>query len=67
VAPGYVLDPTKVPIPFAILTPDGEWHAEGIMDPYGRIYHRDRDWENTARDLWAECSENVLIVVDCCI
>jgi len=65
IAPLIELDLEKIPTPFAIITPDGSWHARGEMGPGDRISKLDEDWESKARALLSQHQDCLVVVVDC--
>jgi hypothetical protein len=65
VVPVASLDLEKVPAPFAIITPDGAWHAQGDMGWGARVANVDENWESTAKAILAEHTDAVLVAVDC--
>lgn len=59
------LDLDRLPIPFAIVTPDGTWHAQGDMTWFGRMSKLDEEWESKAKAILSENKDCILVVVDC--
>jgi hypothetical protein len=59
------LDRDKLPPPFAIVTPDGAWHAHGEMGWFARISCLDEEWESKAQAILSEHQDCILVLVDC--
>jgi len=59
------LDLVKLPTPFAIITPDGAWHAKGEMGSDDRISKLDEDWESKSKHILSAHQDCILVVVDC--
>lgn len=59
------LDRDKLPTPFAIVTPDGAWHAHGEMGWFARISCLDEEWESKAQAILSQHQDCILVVVDC--
>jgi len=53
-------------IPFAIVTPDGQWHEKGKMGWWAMVSDEDDDWDKKAKEILDKHRENtVAIAVDC--
>lgn len=52
-------------VPFAIVTPDGEWHEKGKMGWFGMSSGDKDDWEPTAKALMEKHKDSVAVLVDC--
>jgi hypothetical protein len=54
-------------VPFAIVTPDGEWHERGSMGSFAMVSdkHSKHDWTTEARRIMAQFSGHVAVGVDC--
>jgi len=52
-------------IPFAIVTPDGEWHEKGKMGWFANVSDEDDDWKSRARTILANHKSCVAVGVDC--
>lgn len=53
-------------IPFAILTPDGEWHEEGEMGWFGISTNNKENWDDIARSIFEKYKDGHLaVIVDC--
>jgi hypothetical protein len=55
----------RLPTPFAIVTPEGEWHAQGDMGSFARIIKLDEEWDSKARELILQNQDCIVVVVDC--
>lgn len=51
-------------IPFAIVTPDGEWHEEGEMAMFGHILNPQEDWIMQVKDLFDKYTDNMIVGID---
>jgi hypothetical protein len=56
-------DPTTH-TPFAILTPDGEWHESGRMGWWGVVSDKQDDWEEKAQEILAQYPEHLAVGCD---
>jgi len=52
-------------LPFAIVTPDGEWHEKGEMMWFGMVANMREDWPQRARDLLERHLDCIAVGVDC--
>ena len=54
-------------VPFAILTPDGEWREKGSMGWWGVIRDEasDAQWHETVKAVLAKYPEHLAVAVDC--
>ena len=59
------LDLSRVPMPWAIVTPDGEWHGRARRGLTSDSCFLDVDWEETARSILRQHVDTILVVVDC--
>jgi hypothetical protein len=52
--------------PFAILTPDGEWHEKGEMGWFGMVKDEKKvaEWTNTVKEIYGKYPDAILIAVD---
>lgn len=59
--------PESAQIPYAVLTPDGEWHQKGKMMMFGMS--RDdmpaEDWAARVRSIYGDYQDHLAVVVDC--
>lgn len=51
-------------IPFAIVTPDGEWHEKGSMGWWGCVSDAKSDWKDGARSILAQHPTALAVAVD---
>jgi hypothetical protein len=52
-------------VPFAIVTPNGEWHEEGSMGYWGIVSNENKKWEEEAIDILKEYSNKNFAIVGC--
>lgn len=54
-------------LPFAVLTPDGQWHEMGQMGPFAMVSEEkpSQEWHQIVRELYAQYAEHVAVAVDC--
>lgn len=54
-------------LPFAILTPTGEWIEEGTMLMWGMVGDRkaETDWKQTVRSILSKYGDCIAVAVDC--
>jgi hypothetical protein len=64
-APVKMLNLDDLPLPWAIITPDGKWHAAGEPYWFGTSRVDDRDWENTVRKIMEQNADATLVLVEC--
>lgn len=50
---------------FAIVTPDGEWHAEGDMGWWGMTSNEDDKWDRRMYELASAFPEHMGVLIDC--
>jgi hypothetical protein len=58
------LNKDNLPTPFAIITPDGAWHAQAELGWLPRIAKLDEEWEPEVQAILSEHEDCFLIVVD---
>jgi len=62
----YVYDILKEDkLPFAIVTPDGQWLEKGIMGWFGTVSNADTDWPTRARNILSDYQDHFAVTVDC--
>lgn len=62
----YVYDILKQDkVPFAIVTPDGEWHEKGQMGWFATVSNEDKDWPTRAKNILADHQDHYAVTVDC--
>ena len=63
----WVRDTDPEQCPFAIVTPDGEWHEKGEMGWFGVVSEEKsgEEWRATRDAIYAECLHHVVVGVDC--
>jgi hypothetical protein len=52
-------------MPFAIITPDGEWHEKGNMGWFGMEHNEKEDWQAIARQILGEHMDCIAVAIDC--
>ena len=54
-------------VPFAIITPDGEWHQQGQMGWWAIVSDSKtgNDWHEAVKKLLAQYSDHLAVTVDC--
>lgn len=52
-------------MPFAIITPDGEWHEHGNMGWWGIVHDEKDDWQTVARQILEKHTGCIAVTVDC--
>lgn len=59
--------PDSVPVPYAVLTPDGEWHQQGEMMMFGMSKDDmpEEDWAAKVRAIYGDYQDHLAVVVDC--
>lgn len=68
---GNIVPVSKIPknyLPYAIVTPDGEWHEKGEMGWFGLSSNEkdSKEWENICKGIFSKYAEEYLaVVVDC--
>lgn len=67
IVPISALNMEKIPLNhlWAIITPDGEWHAAGDPFWFGAQRIDDPDWENTARSIIKRHADSILVAIEC--
>lgn len=65
IVPVKLIDLKEAPMPIAIITPDGQWHAWGEPYWFGTARIDDLDWENTVRKILDQHKDSTLVVVGC--
>ncbi len=65
IVPVKLLNLEELPLPWAIVTPDGKWHAAGEPYWFGTTRIDDADWENTVHKILKQDSDKTLVVVEC--
>jgi hypothetical protein len=50
-------------VPFAIVTPDGEWNEEGTMGWFGIVSNEDKKWDDRAKEILKEYSGKNFAIV----
>lgn len=60
-------DSSSSRIPYALVTPDGEWHARGQMGWFGMSSGDEprKEWETRVRGLYAQHQDALVVGVDC--
>lgn len=53
-----------VSFPYAIVTPDGEWHAHGEMGWFGCSSNEQEDWPTQAREILSQYADCVAVACD---
>lgn len=51
-------------LPFAIVTPDGEWYGKGRMGWWGMVSDEKDDWPDQARAILAQYPDHIGVVCD---
>ena len=54
----------KTRIPFAIVTPDGEWHSRGKMGWFGQARDKKDNWEEDALELLEQYKDDLIVGMD---
>ena len=62
--PDFPLPIPDEQIPFAIVTPDGEWHEKGSMGWFGCVSGAKDDWKDVARSILAAHPGSLAVAVD---
>lgn len=59
--------PKSAQIPFAVVTPDGEWHQKGEMLMFGisRDEMPEEDWDVKLQSIYGDYHDHIAVVVDC--
>lgn len=65
IIPVKLINLQEIPLPWAIVTPDGKWHGAGEPYWFGSSRVDDPDWENTVRKILAQHADATLVVVEC--
>lgn len=52
-------------MPFAIVTPDGEWHEKGKMGWWAVVTDKNDNWEDVALELLKQHSDGLMFGIDC--
>ncbi len=52
-------------VPFAILTPDGEWHEEGQMGLFAVVSDEKDDWDDEAHKILQAHPDCIAVLTDC--
>lgn len=66
IVPVKLINLEAAPMPVAIVTPDGQWHAAGELDWFGTYRIDDPDWyDHTARNIMEQYPDATLVVVEC--
>ena len=54
-------------LPFAVLTPDGQWHEMGQMGSFAMVSDEKppQEWHQIVRDLYGKYPDHVAVTVDC--
>lgn len=65
ILPVRELDLNKVPVPWAIVTPEGEWHGRARRGLTSDSCFLDVNWDHTVRGILRRHRETTLVVVDC--
>lgn len=63
---GSLLEKEKPPMPFAIVTPDGEWHEKGRMGCWAMVSDEKdkKDWHAEVLDLYKKYEGHVAVLCD---
>ena len=51
--------------PFAIVTPDGEWHQEAEVGWWGMTSNPNVKWEKEKKELLKQYADYLIVAVDC--
>jgi hypothetical protein len=50
--------------PFAIMTPDGEWHEKGELGWWGSVSDEDAEWSTKGRSILEQYRDHTAVIVD---
>ncbi len=52
-------------VPFAVVTPDGAWHMEGVVGTFGDAFDLDMYWEDKYDELCERYADCLAVGLDC--